>query len=414
MSEALLNAGRQTLMLELQEASRLPERLGDDFVRAANIILHCEGKVVVSGIGKSGHIGKKIAATLASTGTPAFFVHPAEALHGDLGMIESRDVMLFISYSGGAKELDLIIPRLEDKSIALLAMTGKPTSPLGLAAKAVLDISVEREACPMHLAPTSSTVNTLMMGDALAMAVMQARGFNEEDFARSHPAGALGARLLNKVHHLMRRDDAIPQVALTASVMDAMLELSRTGLGLVAVCDAQQQVQGVFTDGDLRRWLVGGGALTTPVNEAMTTGGTTLQAQSRAIDAKEILMKRKITAAPVWMKTANSPAQLTCRISIRPGLFNPSFPDVSPADAGCDVGFQHPRAGSPVMMILCQCLANSFTLERFCRFTQVLLNNGHRRRFWRRQRHLRKSNVAPQESLHRRCGWLSPALPPDE
>lgn len=133
MSEALLNAGRQTLMLELQEASRLPERLGDDFVRAANIILHCEGKVVVSGIGKSGHIGKKIAATLASTGTPAFFVHPAEALHGDLGMIESRDVMLFISYSGGAKELDLIIPRLEDKSIALLAMTGKPTSPLGLA-----------------------------------------------------------------------------------------------------------------------------------------------------------------------------------------------------------------------------------------------------------------------------------------
>ncbi len=298
MSEALLNAGRQTLMLELQEASRLPERLGDDFVRAANIILHCEGKVVVSELANRATLVRKSPQHLP---VPAhrLFVHPAEALHGDLGMIESRDVMLFISYSGGAKELDLIIPRLEDKSIALLAMTGKPTSPLGLAAKAVLDISVEREACPMHLAPTSSTVNTLMMGDALAMAVMQARGFNEEDFARSHPAGALGARLLNKVHHLMRRDDAIPQVALAASVMDAMLELSRTGLGLVAVCDAQQQVQGVFTDGDLRRWLVGGGALTTPVNEAMTTGGTTLQAQSRAIDAKEILMKRKITAAPV-------------------------------------------------------------------------------------------------------------------
>lgn len=298
MSDALLNAGRQTLMLELQEASRLPERLGDDFVRAANIIIHCEGKVIVSGIGKSGHIGK-IAATLASTGTPAFFVHPAEALHGDLGMIESRDVMLFISYSGGAKELDLIIPRLEDKSVALLAMTGKPHSPLGRAAKAVLDISVEREACPMHLAPTSSTVNTLMMGDALAMAVMQARGFNEEDFARSHPAGALGARLLNNVHHLMRQGDAIPQVMLATSVMDAMLELSRTGLGLVAVCDEQHVVKGVFTDGDLRRWLVGGGALTTPVSEAMTPNGITLQAQSRAIDAKELLMKRKITAAPV-------------------------------------------------------------------------------------------------------------------
>ncbi|PVW48296.1 arabinose-5-phosphate isomerase GutQ, partial [Klebsiella pneumoniae] len=237
MSNFLLEAGRQTLMLELQEASRLPERLGDDFIRAAETIIHCEGKLIVSGIGKSGHIGKKLAATFASTGTPAFFVHPAEALHGDLGMLDSRDVMLFISYSGSAKELDLIVPRLEEKGIPLLAMTGKSTSPLALAAKAVLDIAVEREACPMHLAPTSSTVNTLMLGDALAMAVMQARGFNEEDFARSHPAGALGARLLNKVHHLMRRDEEVPRVNTEANVMDAMLELSRTGLGLVAVCD---------------------------------------------------------------------------------------------------------------------------------------------------------------------------------
>ena len=300
MSEALLNAGRQTLMLELQEASRLPERLGDDFVRAANIILHCEGKVVVSGIGKSGHIGKKIAATLASTGTPAFFVHPAEALHGDLGMIESRDVMLFISYSGGAKELDLIIPRLEDKSIALLAMTGKPTSPLGLAAKAVLDISVEREACPMHLAPTSSTVNTLMMGDALAMAVMQARGFNEEDFARSHPAGALGARLLNKVHHLMRRDDAIPQVALTASVMDAMLELSRTGLGLVAVCDDQRLVKGVFTDGDLRRVFdMGVDVRQLSIADVMTPGGIRVRPGILAVEALNLMQSRHITSVMV-------------------------------------------------------------------------------------------------------------------
>ncbi|POP46435.1 arabinose-5-phosphate isomerase GutQ [Superficieibacter electus] len=299
MSEFLLEAGRQTLQLELQEASRLPDRLGDDFIRAANTIIQCTGKVIVSGMGKSGHIGKKIAATLASTGTPAFFVHPAEALHGDLGMIESRDVLLFISYSGSAKELDLIIPRLQEKAVTLLAMTGKSRSPLALAASAVLDISVEREACPMHLAPTSSTVNTLMMGDALAMAVMQTRGFNEEDFARSHPAGALGARLLNKVHHLMRRDAAIPQVKLTTSIMDAMMELSRTGLGLVAVCDNDAQVKGVFTDGDLRRWLVGGGALTAEVGGAMTRGGITLQANSRAIDAKDILMKRKITAAPV-------------------------------------------------------------------------------------------------------------------
>jgi arabinose 5-phosphate isomerase len=296
---ALLTAGRQALMLELQEASRLPERLGDDFLIAAETIINCKGKLIVSGIGKSGHIGKKLAATFASTGTPAFFVHPAEALHGDLGMVESQDVMLFISYSGGAKELDLIVPRLEEKSVALLAMTGKSHSPLGLAAKAVLDISVEREACPMRLAPTSSTVNTLMMGDALAIAVMQARGFNEEDFARSHPAGALGARLLNKVHHLMRRDADVPQVSIHASIMDAMLELSRTGLGLVGVCDEQQRVKGVFTDGDLRRWLVGGGTLADNVTEAMTVNGTTLNAQSRAIDAKEQLMKQKISAAPV-------------------------------------------------------------------------------------------------------------------
>lgn len=295
----LLEAGRQTLVLELHEASQLPDRLGDDFIKAAEAIINCKGKLIVSGIGKSGHIGKKLAATFASTGTPAFFVHPAEALHGDLGMVESQDVMLFISYSGGAKELDLIIPRLEEKSVVLLAMTGKSHSPLGLAAKAVLDISVEREACPMRLAPTSSTVNTLMMGDALAMAVMQARGFNEEDFARSHPAGALGARLLNKVHHLMRRDAEVPQVSIHASIMDAMLELSRTGLGLVAVCDEQLQVKGVFTDGDLRRWLVGGGALADNLSLAMTVNGTTLNAQSRAIDAKEQLMKKKISAAPV-------------------------------------------------------------------------------------------------------------------
>ena len=300
MSDFLLETGRQTLMLELQEASRLPERLGEDFVRAANTIIHCEGKVIVAGIGKSGHIGKKIAATLASTGTPAFFVHPAEALHGDLGMIESRDVMLFISYSGSAKELDLIIPRLQEKSVALLAMTGKSRSPLALAAKATLDISVEREACPMHLAPTSSTVNTLMMGDALAMAVMQARGFNEEDFARSHPAGALGARLLNKVHHLMRTDDAIPQVKLDTSVMDAMLELSRTGLGLVAVCDNDRQVQGVFTDGDLRRVFdMGVDVRTLGIADVMTPGGIRVRPGTLAVDVLNLMQSRHITSVMV-------------------------------------------------------------------------------------------------------------------
>ncbi|WP_058911481.1 arabinose-5-phosphate isomerase GutQ [Entomohabitans teleogrylli] len=299
MREFLLTAAREALLLELQEASQLPERLGDAFVTAASALLNCQGKVIVSGIGKSGHIGKKIAATLASTGTPAFFVHPAEALHGDLGMVESRDVMLFISYSGSAKELDYILPRLEERGVILIAMTGKAHSPLGQAARAIIDISVSREACPMHLAPTSSTVNTLMMGDALAMAVMQARGFSEEDFARSHPAGALGARLLNNVHHLMRTGEQIPRVASGCRVMEAMLELSRTGLGMVAICDEASRVCGVFTDGDLRRWMVGGGTLEAPVTEAMTPGGHVLQAQSRAIDAKEKLMKQRINAAPV-------------------------------------------------------------------------------------------------------------------
>ena len=299
MSDFLLETGRQTLMLELQEASRLPERLGEDFVRAANTIIHCEGKVIVAGIGKSGHIGKKIAATLASTGTPAFFVHPAEALHGDLGMIESRDVMLFISYSGSAKELDLIIPRLQEKSVALLAMTGKSRSPLALAAKATLDISVEREACPMHLAPTSSTVNTLMMGDALAMALMRHRGFGAEDFARSHPGGSLGARLLNRVHHLMRTGDRLPVIDSQENVMNAMLELSRTGLGLIAVCDQERHVVGVFTDGDLRRWLVKGRTLDEPLMSAITRPGFQLPEQWRAGEALEALHQQNISAAPV-------------------------------------------------------------------------------------------------------------------
>ncbi len=370
MSNFLLEAGRQTLMLELQEASRLPERLGDDFIRAAETIIHCEGKLVVSGIGKSGHIGKKLTATFASTGTPAFFVHPAEALHGDLGMLDSRDVMLFISYSGSAKELDLIVPRLEEKSIPLLAMTGKSTSPLALAVKAVLDIAVEREACPMHLAPTSSTVNTLMLGDALTMAVMQARGFNEEDFARSHPVGALGARLLNKVHHLMRRDGDVPRVANDTSVMDAMLELSRTGLGLVAVCDERNHVQGVFTDGDLRRWLVGGGSLQDIVSQAMTRNGVTLQAESRAIEAKERLMKHKISAAPVVDESGTSwSARLTCRTFIRPGSFKPQT-FRQPVQVG-DVEPQRAGGGGPAAAISRQRAGDRFALERLRRLAQA-------------------------------------------
>lgn len=296
---ALLNFARETLEIELAEATRLLARLDDNMVCACELLLNCRGKAVVSGIGKSGHIGKKIAATLASTGTPAFFVHPAEALHGDLGMIGKDDVVIFISYSGRAKELALILPLLAENHIPLIAITGGKESPLATAAACMLDISIEREACPMGLAPTSSAVNTLMIGDALAMALMRQRGFNAEDFARSHPGGSLGARLLNRVHHLMRTGERLPSVKESANVMEAMLELSRTGLGLVAVCDAQQKVVGVFTDGDLRRWLVKGNSLNDALSPAITRPGYRLPEQWRAGEALEALHEQHISAAPV-------------------------------------------------------------------------------------------------------------------
>jgi len=295
----LLSYARQTLDIELTEARRMRDRLDDNIVRACRLLLACRGKVVVSGMGKSGHIGKKIAASLASTGTPAFFVHPAEALHGDLGMIGEQDVVVFISYSGRARELDLILPLLAESAIPLIAMTGDSDSPLAQAAACVLDVGVEREACPMGLAPTSSAVNTLMMGDALAMALMRHRGFNVEQFARSHPGGSLGARLLNRVHHLMRSGERLPAIVRQGTVMDGMLELSRTGLGLVAVCDEQQRVVGVFTDGDLRRWLVKGRKLNDSIQDAMSRPGYVLPAQWRAGAALEALHQHHITAAPV-------------------------------------------------------------------------------------------------------------------
>lgn len=298
-ASTLLTFARETLEIELAEAQRLLARLDDNFVRACELLLNCHGKAVISGIGKSGHIGKKIAASLASTGTPAFFLHPAEALHGDLGMIGPNDVMIFISYSGRAKELDLILPLLAESRIPVIAITGGNASPLAQAAACVLDISVEREACPMGLAPTSSAVNTLMIGDALAMALMRQRGFNAEDFARSHPGGSLGARLLNRVHHLMRTGDRLPKVQESADVMAAMLELSRTGLGLVAVCDERQKVVGVFTDGDLRRWLVQGNKLEDPLSPAITRPGYRLPEQWRAGEALEALHEQHISAAPV-------------------------------------------------------------------------------------------------------------------
>ncbi|RKS84769.1 arabinose 5-phosphate isomerase [Orbus hercynius] len=295
----LLQYGREVLELELQEAQKLPARLGDDFIKACELILSTKGKVVVSGIGKSGHIGKKIAASFASTGTPSFFMHPSEALHGDLGMVSENDIVVLISYSGRAKEFSLILPILKEMNIAIIAITGSLSSPLAKAADAILDISIEKEACPMGLAPTSSSTNTLLMGDVLAISIMRAKGFKEEDFARSHPAGSLGAKLLNHVKDVMRTGEQVPSVGHRATVLDAMLELSRTGLGLVAVCDEQQHIAGVFTDGDLRRLLLKEGTLHDPIHQVMSKPGYRLPDGWKAIEALKSFNDHNITAAPV-------------------------------------------------------------------------------------------------------------------
>ena len=290
---------RSLLELELHEAQKLPTRLGKDFIKACQFILSTKGKVVVSGIGKSGHIGKKIAASLASTGSPAFFMHPSEALHGDLGMVTENDVVILISYSGRAKEFQFILPILAAMNIPVIAITGGLDSPLATAAQAVLDISIEKEACPMGLAPTSSSTNTLLMGDALAIAVMRARGFKEEDFARSHPAGSLGAKLLNHVKDIMRKGDLIPKVSQSATVLDAMLELSRTGVGLVAICQDDNKIVGVFTDGDLRRLLLKHGTLQDNIIEVMTSPGYQIPENWKAVEALKTFNDHNITAAPV-------------------------------------------------------------------------------------------------------------------
>lgn len=299
MRETLLNAARETIETELWVAASLTEGLNEDFIQACTLILGCTGKVVVSGIGKSGHIGRKIAATLASTGTPAFYVHPAEALHGDLGMIATGDVVILISYSGHADEFRRIVPLLKLLPVGIIAFTGNPKSPLGEAADYCINIHAVSEACPLGLAPTSSAVNTLIMGDALALALMKVRNFSEQDYARTHPAGSLGKRLLCRVGDIMRKGEKIPRVGKSATITDAMFELTRTGLGLVAVNAADNSLLGVFTDGDLRRWLQKGGMVTSPVSAAMTTPGFTLSADQNAADALAIFHDRKISAAPV-------------------------------------------------------------------------------------------------------------------
>ncbi|MFS2215599.1 SIS domain-containing protein [Massilia sp.] len=252
-----LDLAREALDVEGEAIRKLSARLDrDDSVpRAVALMMACKGRVVVSGMGKSGHIGRKIAATLASTGTPALFLHPGEAAHGDLGMVTSQDVLIAISYSGESSELAIVIPAVKRMNVPVIAMTGKPESSLALAADVHLDVAVEKEACPLNLAPTASTTATLALGDALAVALLELRGFKSDDFARSHPGGALGRRLLTHVRDVMRSGDAVPKVKPDALLTDALLEISHKGMGMTAIVDDAGRPVGVFTDGDLRRLI---------------------------------------------------------------------------------------------------------------------------------------------------------------
>ncbi|PQO95278.1 KpsF/GutQ family sugar-phosphate isomerase [Massilia phosphatilytica] len=252
-----LDLAREALDIEGEAIRKLSARLGrDDSVpRAVALMMACKGRVVVSGMGKSGHIGRKIAATLASTGTPALFLHPGEAAHGDLGMVTSQDVLVAISYSGESSELAIVIPAVKRMNVPVIAITGKPESSLALAADVHLDVAVDKEACPLNLAPTASTTATLALGDALAVALLELRGFKSDDFARSHPGGALGRRLLTHVRDVMRSGDAVPKVKPDALLTDALLEISHKGMGMTAIVDDAGRPVGVFTDGDLRRLI---------------------------------------------------------------------------------------------------------------------------------------------------------------
>ena len=291
---------RQTFEIEAAAVLGLAGRVGPEFSQAVQIVLSCSGRVVVMGMGKSGHIGRKIAATLASTGTPAMFVHPAEASHGDLGMVQPADVVLAISNSGESAELTAILPMLKRQGVPLIAITGGAKSALAEHAQVTLDSSVEREACPLNLAPTASTTAQLAMGDALAVALLDARGFKEEDFARSHPGGALGRKLLTHVSDVMRSGNDVPWVVLQATFSDLMREMSSKGLGASAIVDAQRRVVGIFTDGDLRRLVEKGIDLRlVTAQEVMHPSPQTVRADALAVDAVTLMEQYRITSVLV-------------------------------------------------------------------------------------------------------------------
>ena len=288
-------SGRRVFEIERQGLAAVAARIDGDFSRACALLLACRGRVVCTGMGKSGHVARKIAATLASTGTPAFYVHPGEAGHGDLGMVTDADVVLALSYSGESDEVLQLLPVLKRQGNALISMTGRPASTLARAAAVHLDVSVPQEACPLHLAPTASTTASLAMGDALAVALLEARGFTADDFARSHPAGALGRRLLLHIADVMHTGEAVPTVPARATVSEALVEISRKLLGMTAVIDDDDRLLGLYTDGDLRRSLDAGiDVRTTAIAEVMTRSPRTIGADALAAEAAQLMEAHKI------------------------------------------------------------------------------------------------------------------------
>ncbi|MBC8519149.1 MAG: KpsF/GutQ family sugar-phosphate isomerase [Gammaproteobacteria bacterium] len=287
--------GKAVIREEARAIEALLDRIDHTFESACNAILNCAGRVVVIGMGKSGHIGSKIAATLASTGTPAFFVHPGEASHGDLGMVTESDVIVALSNSGETSEVLMLLPVIKRLGVPMIALTGNPNSTLADAADIHLDVSVEKEACPLGLAPTSSTTATLVMGDALAVALLEHRGFTEEDFARSHPAGALGRRLLLRVGDIMHKGERMPSVQTGAIVRDALLEMTSKGLGMTAVVNPQGEIVGIYTDGDLRRTMDQQIDLQiTPVDDVMSSNCTTVQEDLLVEEVLSIMDQKNI------------------------------------------------------------------------------------------------------------------------
>lgn len=295
-SDQILNMARRVLRIEAEAVAALAQRLNDDFVHAVRLIHSRRGRVIVTGIGKSGHIGRKLAATLASTGTPAYFVHAAEAAHGDLGMITAEDIVIALSNSGSSEELLTIVPLVKRQGARLIAMTGNPDSPLARQADAHLNSSVAEEACPLNLAPTASTTAALALGDALAVAILDARGFGAEDFARSHPGGALGRRLLTHVRDIMRPAERVPVVAESASVSQALLAMTRGGLGMTAVENSEGKLSGIFTDGDLRRALERGIDIHTVTLDAiMSHNPRSISPDALAVQGAEMMERLRIS-----------------------------------------------------------------------------------------------------------------------